>query len=491
MSEVPWTSVRTSIGARSATMVEAATVAQRPAQAEQEQPGEDLPRVPSGDDAHSTSDDQQHRSRRRPGRPRGRTGRRACRPAARRRTSRARGRDHEPDDLEVRAAVLHVERRHDHHRDHRRVGAAPWPPIAAADQPAARADRDDARPTSAEPRDVRPTVTVPRGSRATSSGSGRSSTEPDRRASDHAERHRCANGPVSSGMPSASANAPAGPAGWARARRRSSSPTRPIDSARRAVLVGREVGGGVARPRCWPPSSRRAAAAPSEQQQHRADDAGDHGERPPPAAPEEVAGDQPDPAPAARHHAARRTEPTAAGRAPARSARGRPAPREPEMSLASSEAVAMPMVIPSAPTAWADDERSGRCGAGRLATVEAGRRWRRSPLAVRQLERRHTAAHTCFGRHAGVERLLRSVRPPRSRDHVLLGPGAGVGRARGRASSRAQNSVCLMATPHHATADSSSQVSPRGRRRCPSGRRRPPSPRRGRRPRERAPRASR
>ena len=123
MSEVPCTSVRASIGVRSAITVEAATVAHDQPSPSRKRPGEDLPRRALGREPQSASEtssttppvDQDARAAEPVGRP----------PDHRREGEHAEhvDRDDEPDDLEVRAAVLHVERRHDHHRHHRRVGA--------------------------------------------------------------------------------------------------------------------------------------------------------------------------------------------------------------------------------------------------------------------------------------------------------------------------------------------------------------------------------
>ncbi len=108
------------------------------------------------------------------------------------------------------------------------------------------------------------------------------------------------------------------------------------------------------------------------------------------------------------------------------------------MSRASSEAVAMPIVMPTAPTA---------CDVARVAMV---RRWSAStsrPTVVvtcrpaGSSRAAHTARHTCLG-GSPASSASEAVRPPRSpmtywlaQDREYVGPSA--------RSIRSQNSVCL------------------------------------------------
>ena len=86
---------------------------------------------------------------------------------------------------------------------------------------------------------------------------------------------------------------------------------------------------------------------------------------------------------------------------------------EPERSRASSEAVAMPIVMPIAPTAWARHEGADRPA---LDGGEVGRR-AATPGAHRSVagssRARQTAAQTCLG-GTPASRASCAVRPPSS-----------------------------------------------------------------------------
>ena len=393
-----------------------------PAEAEQEQPREDLPRGPLGDEAAQGERDQQDHS---PGDQDGAAAEAVGRPADERREGEHAehvDRDHEPDDLEVRAAVLHVQRRHDHHRHHRRVGAG-HRHHRGADRRHVAHDRGEARPTTGraarDPRWARPR----RASWASEQRVGpQAHTQTQPAASDEHDR---------------ADREPAGELGDARGTGRTAPPT-PVrlgpatapmvvahtttDSARARCSSVRQVGRGVARP-AVDRRGRPSSTAPSEQHEHRVDDAGDDGEHRA-GGPDEVARDQADTAPAAAHDAARARRPQRRCRGPGRSARGRPCVSLPEMSRASSEAVATPIVTPTAPTAW-ETTGCGPCGAGRPR--RRGRAPR--PVVIARCPGARVAQHGgphLLGRHARVERLLGGAAVELAHDGEL-GPGAGVG----------------------------------------------------------------
>ena len=143
------------MGVRSAMIVDAATVAQDQPRPRRNSPAKICHEVPCGRQAAQRQRHQQDHS---PGDQDGRPAEAVGGPADERREGEHAehvDRDDEPDDLEVRAAVLHVQRRHDHHGHHRRVGAGhrrPPPPRPPARRAPTAAKRPHDRPRGSGPR---------------------------------------------------------------------------------------------------------------------------------------------------------------------------------------------------------------------------------------------------------------------------------------------------------------------------------------------------
>ena len=96
---------------------------ERPAEAQHEQPDEDLPRAALRCSvAQEERHDQQQSSRRQHRRPPDQVGEHADQRREREHAQHVHA-DHDADDAELGAAVLHVQRGHHHHRDHGGVGA--------------------------------------------------------------------------------------------------------------------------------------------------------------------------------------------------------------------------------------------------------------------------------------------------------------------------------------------------------------------------------
>ena len=225
MSEVPCTSVRAAIGVRSAMTVEAATVAHDQPSPSRKRPVKICHDVPSGDSPHSASETSSTTP------PATRTGLRPKRSAAHPTIGREGehaehvDRDDEADHLEVRAAVLHVERRHDHHRHHRRVRAR-HRDDRRTDRRHVAHDLDEARPRPAARLRRRRSATTPAAACASEERVG---AQPPPHPAGGEDEHDRADGEAAGQLGDAQGRARPSRRrrrGWARPRRRSCSPTR-------------------------------------------------------------------------------------------------------------------------------------------------------------------------------------------------------------------------------------------------------------------------
>ena len=294
-SAAPCTSVRASSGAWSATIVEAATVANDQPRPSRKSPAKICHELPSGAEAAQHQRDQQDHS---PGaehrRPADAVGEHADQRREREHAQHVDA-DHDPDHPQLGATVLHVQRRHHHHRDHDRVRAG-----QAGDRGREHRSLPDA--STARPHEVaggRRRLLRQRRGRVSSGSGRRNSPTPARRRA--CRRCRARTVRSARGCRAGRRPPPRGRSGWGRRRHRRRGPDHGRERAR-PVASGREVGGGV--PGAAVGRGRRA-------EQHGPDAAAAASSRATPAttastapaAAEQVAGDQADPATATRHQA--------------------------------------------------------------------------------------------------------------------------------------------------------------------------------------------
>ena len=411
----------------------------RPAQTEQEEPGEDLPRRPLGREAAQRERDQQHHS---PGDQDARATEPVRRPPDHRREGEHAehvDRDDEPDDLQVGTTVLHVERRHDHHGHHGRVGAR-HRHHGRADRGHVADDLDESRP--------RPTAgldALGRGhARRRLRQEERVRPQPHPHPSGGEDEHDGADGEATGEL-----GDPQPPGGRAADADEVGAGDRadgrgPHDDRERprAVLLGREVRRGVAR-RAVDRRGRPQQQRPRQQHQHRVHDTGDHGE-PGAGSAHQVAGDQADPASAAPHH------PRQAVRRSGR-AEHLEGLRQPRHRLAAGDVAGQQRRggdtdgHPDGADGLRDHERADRVALDALDVEACVDRVAHFSVSGSS-SWRHTAAQTCLG-GTPASRASRVVRPSRSRTTVISAHVREYARPSAW-SSRDQNSVCL-GTPHH------------------------------------------
>jgi hypothetical protein len=320
-------------------------------------------------------------------------------------------RDHEADHLEVGTTVLHVQRGHDHHRHHGRVRAR-HRDHGRTDRRHVADDLDEAPPRAPgrldDPAGRHPGRVLGHEQRVGPQ------PQPDPAGGEHEDDR-------ADGEPAGELRDPAG------ARHRTADPDqvgaghgadrrRPDHDRQgtRTVLLGRQVGGGVAR-RAVDRRRGTQQDGAEQQHQHRVDDAGDDREHCTRGA-EEVAGDQADATPAPAHHPRQ-------GVRRSRGAQDLEGLCQPGHRLAAGDVAGQerggrhPDGHADGTDRLGDDERADRTtlDVGEVMDVGPGPGAHRSRSGSSSW--RHTAAQTCFG---GTPASIASwvVRPSRSRTTV-------------------------------------------------------------------------
>ena len=211
--------------------------------------------------------------------------------------------DHDADDPQVGATVLHVQRRHHHHADH--GGVRPGQPDDGPAEHRTLAHRVERAPPGgctdrAGDRESRRRPRLPAASRASSSGSGRSRTQIDDRGRAPCRRCRARTGRSARGCRPRRRTSPPVRTGSGRATAPMVVAQTTVDSARaRRSAVARSV--AAYRAPLLAAVVAPSITRPEQEQRHRADHAGRRPAMQAAGGADDVPGHQPDASAAGRH----------------------------------------------------------------------------------------------------------------------------------------------------------------------------------------------